>query len=259
MLTMVRRWASLMGVDIQRVWSWRYLPRFASDWASYRRRWSGPRFPLTVRNAHPILIDYSEHAGSAAGHYFHQDLWAARKVFEQRPSRHVDIGSRIDGFVAHVLPFMPVTVVDIRPLASSIQGLEFVQSDATTLSTFPDASVPSLSCLHAAEHFGLGRYGDPVEPSACFTVMAALSRVLAASGSLYFSVPIGRERLEFNAQRVFNPLTILEAFADLRLVSFSAVNDAGDLEHDADPERFLGATYACGLFEFTKDPAAGLR
>src|SRR5258708_35341646 len=48
---------------------------------------------------------------------FHQDLWAARMVFEQRPSRHVDVGSRIDGFVAHVLPFMLVTVVDIRPLA----------------------------------------------------------------------------------------------------------------------------------------------
>ena len=255
MMTMVRRWAALVGVDIARVRSWRYLPRFASDWASYRRRWSGPRFPLIIRNAHLILIDFGEDAESAAGHYFHQDLWAARKVFEQRPSRHVDVGSRIDGFVAHVLPFMPVTVIDIRPLTSSIEGLEFVQSDATTLSTFPDASVPSLSCLHAAEHFGLGRYGDTVEPFACFTVMAALSRVLAASGRLYFSVPIGRERLEFNAHRIFSPGTILEAFGDLRLVSFSAVNDAGDLEHDTAPERFLSATYACGLFEFTKDPA----
>jgi hypothetical protein len=189
MMTMLRRSAALVGVDIARVRSWRYLPRFASDWASYRRRWSGPRFPLIIRNAHLILIDFGEDAESAAGHYFHQDLWAARKVFEQRPSRHVDVGSRIDGFVAHVLPFMPVTVVDIRPLTSNIEGLAFVQSDVTTLGTFPEASVPSLSCLHAAEHFGLGRY----------------------------------------------------------------------LEPDTDPERFLGATHACGLFEFTKDPAARLR
>ncbi len=44
-------------------------------------------------------------------------------VFEQRPSRHVDVGSRIDGFVAHVLPFMLVTVVDIRPLARDTVGV----------------------------------------------------------------------------------------------------------------------------------------
>ena len=25
-------------------------------------------------------------------------------------------------------------------------------------------SIESLSCLHALEHFGLGRYGDPINP-----------------------------------------------------------------------------------------------
>lgn len=252
MVIVVRRWMTLVGLDARRVWSWRYLRRFITDWVSYRRLWSGPRFPLILRNAFPILVDFDERAGSAAGHYFHQDLWAARKVFEQRPLRHFDVGSRVDGFVAHLLTFMPVTAVDIRPLTSSIAGLTFVRSDATTLSAFPDASLASLSCLHAAEHFGLGRYGDPVDPSACFTLMTALARVLATSGRLYFSVPIGRERLEFNAHRVFGPATIISAFSNLQLVSFSAVNDAGDLEPDTDPKRYYDSTYACGLFEFTK-------
>ena len=85
---------------------------------------------------------------------------------------------------------MPVTVVDIRPLKSSVDGLTFVQDDATELARFPTGSVHSLSSLHAAEHFGLGRYSDPIDPDACFKFMKALERVLAPNGRLYFSVPV---------------------------------------------------------------------
>jgi hypothetical protein len=209
-------------------------------------------FRIQIRDAFPILTDMGDSAGTASGHYFHQDLWAARKIFERRPAQHIDIGSRTDGFVAHLLVFMPVTVVDIRPLQSSLQGLTFFQDDATELSNMADDSVDSLSTLHAAEHFGLGRYTDPVDPFACFQFMSALQRVLAPGGRLYFSVPVGRERLEFNANRVFAPTTILNAFSGLELVSFAYVGDEGDLHTEADPLSMPASELACGLFEFTK-------
>ena len=63
---------------------------------------------------------------------------------------------------------------------------------------------------------------------------------------------VGRERLNFNSGRVFSPLTIIAAVPALRLLSFSAVNDAGHLVEPADPATFAGAEYSCGLFEFTK-------
>jgi hypothetical protein len=66
-----------------------------------------------------MLLDYSSQAGVAGGHYFFQDLWAARKIFAVHPEKHFDIGSRIDGFVAHVLSFMAVSMMDIRPLTTS--------------------------------------------------------------------------------------------------------------------------------------------
>jgi hypothetical protein len=44
----------------------------------------------------------------------------------------------------------------------------------------------------------------------------------------------------------------LRAFAGLSLVSFSGVDDAGDLRSDVEPRAFESADYACGLFEFTK-------
>lgn len=228
---------------------------FVSNWLRYQRLNVTPAFRIRFTDAFPILTDLSASAGLAQGHYFHQDLWAAKKIFREQPKSHVDVGSRIDGFVAHLLAFMPVTVIDIRPLVSKIDGLTYLQDDATSLSMLEANSVPSLSSLHAAEHFGLGRYADPIDPEACFKFIDSLQRVLAPNGRLYFSVPVGRERVEFNAHRVFSPSTILGRFSSLRLESFSFVGDDGALYPNTDPLALPESEMACGLFEFTK--AAG--
>jgi SAM-dependent methyltransferase len=200
----------------------------------------------------PILTEWTEQAGIPDPFYFHQDLWAARSIHRRSPSSHVDVGSRIDGFIAHLLTFMPVTVVDIRRLESTVSGLDFIRSDATALREFGDDSIMSLSSLHAVEHFGLGRYGDPVDPQAPFKVMEAFVRVLAPGGFLYFSVPVGRERLLFNAHRIFAPNTIISALDGLKLLSFSAVSDRGEFLEHSDPHDASTFEYGCGLFEFTK-------
>jgi hypothetical protein len=231
------------------------LPRFLRDIRAYRRAAANGAFPFRWRHLSPVLLDYRAQAGTARGHYFHQDLWAARRILAAAPARHVDIGSRIDGFVAHLLAFRAVEVIDIRPLTSQVAGLSFIQADASSLDGIPDGSIPSLSCLHAIEHFGLGRYGDPIDADACFKGLRAIQRVLAPGGRLYLSAPIGVERVEFNAQRIFAPSTFIRHLTGLRLISFSAVDDRGDLVSDTEPEHFAGANNACGLYEFTKDAA----
>lgn len=228
------------------------IPRFFADMRRYSRlnRMAGLR--ITFRDLFPILTDRRAGAGQASGHYFHQDLWAAKKIYQQRPSEHMDVGSRIDGFIAHLMVFIPVTIVDIRPLKSELSGVTFFQDDATELVRLESNSVESLSSLHVAEHFGLGRYSDPIDPDACFRFMNALQRVLRPGGRLYFSVPVGRERVEFNAHRVFAPKTILESFSRLQLLSFSFVGDDGKLYEDQDPLDLPPSELACGLFEFAK-------
>lgn len=245
--------ARLSGVDpIRAVQSLRNIPRAFGELVRYRELAMSSKFPLSLRDVALIVSDYGDSAGEASGHYFHMDLWAARKIHARRPREHFDVGSRIDGFIAHVLTFMPVTVLDIRPLESKIEGLRFVRGDATDLASFADGSIDSISSLHAVEHFGLGRYGDPIDPDACFKAMASLARVLAPGGRLYFAVPIGRERVEFNAHRVFSPSTIVQAFSALDVVSFSAVDDRGDFVAVADTRGWDDAEYSCGLFEFGK-------
>ena len=227
------------------------VPAYAADVRAYRASQTDiTSFRLRLTSLAPMLAERHEPAGMTGGHYFWQDLWAARKIFAQAPPAHLDVGSRIDGFVAHLLTFMSVTVVDIRPLPMAVEGLTLVVADAKTLDGVPSASVTSLSSLHAIEHFGLGRYGDPVDPAACFVAMHSLARVLAPGGRLYFAVPIGVERLVFNAHRVFAPETVLSTFAELDLISFAAVDDRLVYHARAQPSQFAASRYACGLFEF---------
>jgi hypothetical protein len=117
----------------------------------------------------------------------------------------VDVGSRIDGFVAHVALFRPIEVMDIRPARSFDPNVRFVQVDVSDPEKVPENYTDSLSCLHALEHFGLGRYGDPLLADGWKRGIQSFSRLLQPQGRLYLSVPIGRQRIEFNAHRIFGP------------------------------------------------------
>ncbi|MDP9052973.1 MAG: DUF268 domain-containing protein [Acidobacteriota bacterium] len=259
LITRLNRAFQIFGMDlIVAADALRSIGWYVNTARKYQRLCDDDRFKFHITHARPLLHDRFAQAG-ALGHYFHMDLWAARKVHARHPTDHLDVGSRIDGFIAHLLSFMCVAVIDIRPLKSDIEGLTFIQEDATLLTGIPDNSIRSLSSLHAVEHFGLGRYGDPIAPNAWSFALDALARVLQPGGYLYFATPIGTERVEFNSQRVFYPETIIEAFGSLELVSFSAVDDNGKFHENAIPGDFRNARHACGLFEFTKPPTTSGR
>jgi hypothetical protein len=211
----------------------------------------------------PTLGDKFLNNGVASGHYFHQDLWAARRVYSAAPDRHIDVGSRIDGFVAHLLTFRDVEVVDIRPLVSAVDGLVFVQADLmdATVPNIPQAS--SVSCLHALEHFGLGRYGDPIVPNGWRIGLKNVASLVAANGTLYLGVPVGRPMIEFNAQRIFDPKYIIAeaALYGLKLEEFSFVNDSGEAcgplsNLDRSLAEAAQLDYGCGLFIFKKEASS---
>ena len=239
------------------------MSRFLSEMKRYNKANTNPEFKASMKNLYLCLNDWDDAAGTL-GVYFYQDLWAARKIFQRKPTEHFDIGSRIDGFVAHVLSFVPVTMIDIRPLSRRVENLNFVQADATNLENIPDGSITSLSSLCAPEHFGLGRYGDPIDPEACFKAMRSMQRVLTRGGYLYVAVPIGDENVvAFNAHRIFKPELIAETLNELKLSDFSVISDIrkchGYSEH-IDFKKFhemnLGTDNSgcvVGLFEFVKE------
>ena len=251
------------GFDPRRtVLAARFVLGYCRDLWRWRRAVGSTSAQPFVLRIVPTLADRHASSGVAKGHYFHQDLWAARLVHAAEPVRHLDVGSRIDGFVAHLLSFRAVEVVDIRRLQATIPGLSFHQADM--MSPDPPAidPAPSVSCLHALEHFGLGRYGDPLQPDGWRLGLANLARLVAPGGRLYLGVPIGKPAIEFNAQRIFDPRYVLDEAArhGLELLQFAHVDDAGDLHGSpalpsADGWAALARLdFGCGLFVFTRRP-----
>jgi hypothetical protein len=85
--------------------------------------------------------------------------------------------------------------------------------------------------------------------------MAAL---LKPGGTFYLSTPVGRERVVFNAHRVFDPRTIVRlaeasglALQRLTLVQPSGCIDAAD-PTASELARIARATYHLGIFTFVK-------
>jgi SAM-dependent methyltransferase len=206
----------------------------------------------------PCLSDRYESAGSLPLHYFYQDLYTARQIYIADPVRHVDIGSRVDGFIAHLVIFRTVEVFDIRDIQEEIPGVKFVSADLMD-ENFPFVDyTDSVSSLHAIEHFGLGRYGDKVDSNGYLKGLENIYRMLKQGGRFYFSVPIGPQRIEFDAHRVFSVRYLLDLFSSrYKLITFSYVDDKNKLHTDApltenNISSNFGCNYGCGIFILEK-------
>lgn len=241
------------GIDpIKAFRSLRGFPRYVRDLIRFRAIYSGR---LEFK---PCLFDWYEEGGTTKSEYFWQDLLVARMIFSANPKMHVDIGSRVDGFVAHVASFRKIEVLDFRPITANIPGVIFTQADLMNPPENLTGYCDSLSCLHALEHFGLGRYGDPVDPNGFERGFVNMAGLLRQDGIFYLSVPIGLERVEFNANRVFDPRTIVNMGLknSLQLSTLTVIQPGGTVEILALDELHLSdlasQRYALGIFIFVK-------
>lgn len=209
-------------------------------------------------NNRPILGEKDVESGNMKGHYFHQDLYIARLIFENKPRKHVDIGSRTDGFVAHVASYREIEIIDIRPQSSKVQNISFKQADLMKLPEGMQNYCDSISSLHAIEHFGLGRYGDPIDYYGHLKALDNIYNMLTQGGIFYFSVPIGPQRIEFNAHRVFSIKHIHELIDEkYSIISFSYVDDQGEFHEDIKLTESMVrenclCSYGCGIFQLKK-------
>lgn len=223
------------------------LPRYFSHWVKYARSAGGQKVDLI--DSQPCLGDWSTHTPFDA-HYFYQGAWLARKLAQSKPEKHVDIGSSV--LTMSVLSATVDTIfVDYRPLKATLPGLTSLAGNILSL-PFEDNSVGSLSCLHVIEHIGLGRYGDPIDPEGSRKAAAELQRIVSSGGELFLSLPIGRERICFNAHRVHAPNSVLGMLSQLKLVEFSYVDDNGQFQEAQSVHSANQLEYGCGMFHFVK-------
>jgi hypothetical protein len=211
-----------------------------------------------ITKFYPVLKDKYAKGGSLTDHYFYQDLFVANKIYLNNPIKHVDIGSRIDGFVTHVASFRNIEVYDIRNFSNNIQNIKFTQADLTKLDDNLIESTDSISCLHAIEHFGLGRYGDSIDINGHIKGLNTIYSILKKNGKFYFSTPIGKQRIEFNAHRVFSLKYLINYFKEnYEIESFSYINDKNEFFqniqlNEIDVNNNYGCKFGCGIFELRK-------
>ena len=240
------------GIDLGRLMALRYYPKYFAQYRDFTK------LNGVITHRFPILTDYNDQAGAAGGHYFHQDLLVASLIHAANPHRHIDIGSRIEGFVAHVASFRKIEVMDIRDLQDTGHpNISFLKADLMDETNARANLTDSISCLHAIEHFGLGRYGDSLDPKGYLKGFNNILKMLKHNGTLYISFPIGRaNEVHFNAHRVFAPkdiFTWITGDAKLELLRFDFVDDLGQLHKDVDLHNMrTDVEYGCGIYTFKK-------
>jgi SAM-dependent methyltransferase len=241
------RWIRPFFDPIQPIRAFPRYSGFFRDLTKYSKLNGAER--IEIRNTFPCIHDKAQ-TTSFDSHYFYQDIWAFNKIHESKVDHHVDVGSQVD-FVGFLTAITKVVFIDIRPLRANLKNFDSRKGDILSM-PFENNSILSLSCLHVAEHIGLGRYGDSLDPLGTKKACKELTRILAIGGNLYFSLPVGKPRLCFNAHRIHSPQQIIEYFSDLELVELSGVDDEGNFTKNINIAILENSDYGCGLFHFTK-------
>lgn len=233
----------------------RAFPQFYRQLQAFKK---STNWPIQIE---PRLGDRTAQAG-ALGEYFWQDLFVAKRILEIAPTRHVDVGSRIDGFVAHLACSRTLDIIDIRPLSEVIPGVAFHQVDITNLPEKWKKSADCVTCLHTIEHFGLGRYGDPIDADGWKSGLKNLAGIVQPGGRLILSTPVGSQRIKFNSHRIFDPATIADFASTIGFKmerfayhTYGHGPESSIVVSKSITEDFIklaSIKYSVGIFEFSK-------
>ena len=122
-LKSVYQFLRLCGFDpIMSFNTFKGLPFYINDFLKLKKQ-KGKDSDFEFGLNYPVLDERFSKSGTMTGHYFHQDLFVANKIYFENPERHVDIGSRTDGFVAHVAVFREIEIIDIREQSRKVRNI----------------------------------------------------------------------------------------------------------------------------------------
>ncbi len=200
---------SVAGVKLQRVLgeNKKIQRQYYRQFASLKNNTRGfdlfEDYPRREDGIHPAdYVDYQ--CAFAAGHL--------RRL---NPEKILDIGS-YRHFIIGALSHFNITTLDIRKRQPVCGNETIISGDAKAIK-LPDNVFDLVITLCALEHFGLGRYGDELDPDADKKAFKEMVRVLKPGGRLVFTTSLTRAKpsIAFNAHRIYS-MEMLRGFcADL--------------------------------------------
>lgn len=237
-----------VGINLLKFKNLLYFTKYFLDLIKYKK------LNGKVNYIFPVLGEDKKKSGQITNHYFYQDLLVASYIFKNKPTKHIDIGSRIDGFVANVASFRKIEVFDLRINKLNFKNIKFRMLNLNKINKKLYNYTDSISCLHTIEHFGLGRYGDKIDPDSYKKGFNNLIKMLKPNGLLYISFPISEKNATyFNLERRFNPKDILGWTKELVLLNFDYIDDKQRLNLNINLLNFKkNIINGCGIYVFKK-------
>lgn len=155
-----------------------------------------------------LITHYMKKVGSKkSGYYGETDQWLYQ-VLEKYPIKNKEvaiIGSRTPWYESIVLAYggRPTTI-EYSKIQTDDNRLSIMTVEEFKKKPKKFDLILSISSI---EHDGLGRYGDPVNPTADLTFMSFSSQnLLKRGGRMILAVPIGKDCLFWNAHRIYGSL-----------------------------------------------------
>jgi len=168
-------------------------------------------------NGFSVFEEFHDDSGSHPINYMSYECeFTSSHLNRLSPQNILDIGSyRL--FLIGLLASFKITTVDIRQRMASLQNEILTICDAKKL-PFPDNIFDVVISLCSIEHFGLGRYGDEIDPDGDKKAVSEMIRVLKPHGRLIISTTLtgGKPAIVFNAHRIYNYSNILEMLGEMQ-------------------------------------------
>jgi hypothetical protein len=103
-----------------------------------------------------------------------------------------------------------VDVWEIKGRDSGYPGLRYLGLEDLKGNVYDN-----ILAISSVEHFGLGRYGDTLDPDGDLKAMRAIREMMSENGVVFLTVPCGKDRVIFNLHRIYGEIRLrklLEGF-----------------------------------------------
>lgn len=190
---------------------------------------------------HENIESLVQRAGRGESHsYPGTDTWvhAAMKKYVNDKDVVV-IGSTVPWYEAMALNYgcRSCTAVEFqrRTCTSQRQNLRYITVAEFDQETLEGRQYDVVVSISSIEHDGLGRYGDPLDPDADIGDMAKAKQFLKANtGVMILAVPVGLDKVVWNAHRVYGRNRLPRLLSDWSVIQTYDINYPSDQRIDKD-------------------------
>ncbi len=136
-------------------------------------------------------------------YYGWTDAWLY-KALERYPIRGQELavmGSTVPWYEAIALEHgATVTTIEYNRIVCDCPDVKTLTVEEYSRSPRTFDAAFSISSF---EHDGLGRYGDPLNPEGDLQAMRRMKSTVKPGGLLYLAVPVGKDKVVWNAHRIY--------------------------------------------------------